>query len=312
MSTTNPFRDRLRKRRRHLSRWARRWPTDAWRAYDRDMPEFPFAVDVYGPRVLVQEFRARTDEDEAARRRDLVLEGVAEVFEVAADEIAYKTRFRRTGGVQYERLDTRRDAFLVSEGGLRFEVNLTDYIDTGLFLDHRAMRRIVGERVASWGKRRVRVLNLFAYTGAFSVWAARAGAHVTTFDMSNTYLAWAQRNFEHNDLDPNQHVFVRADVTTRLEREVTLGRTYDLIVIDPPTFSRSKKMERDFDIQRDHKSLLTTALSLLAPGGEVYFSTNLRTFTLDAELAAGAHEITNRTTSEDFRLKLHRAWLLRG
>ncbi len=304
------FRNRLRKRARHLGKWARRWPTDAYRIYDRDVPQWPFGVDRYGSAAVVQHFVRQVDsEDRTATRRAAALEVVAEVLEIDPADIYVKERRRQQDGAQYERLDEVAPR-VVEEDGLRFRVDLGAYLDTGLFLDHREMRRIVAADVER--RQSPTVANLFAYTGAFSVWAARAGATTTTVDLSNTYLEWAQQNFRLNALEPAAHQFVRSDVMRWLPQELERGGRYDVIVLDPPTFSRSKKMLRALDTQRDHLELVRGARALLNRGGVLYFSNNFRGFTLDAELAADplVEEITARTIPEDFTAGIHRAWRL--
>lgn len=304
------FRNRLRKRARHLGKWARRWPTDAYRIYDRDVPQWPFGVDRYGSAAVVQHFVRQVDsEDRTATRRAAALEVVAEVLEIEPADIYVKERRRQQDGAQYERLDEVAPR-VVEEDGLRFRVDLGAYLDTGLFLDHREMRRIVAADVER--RQSPTVANLFAYTGAFSVWAARAGATTTTVDLSNTYLEWAQQNFRLNALEPAAHQFVRSDVMRWLPQELERGGRYDVIVLDPPTFSRSKKMLRALDTQRDHLELVRGARALLNRGGVLYFSNNFRGFTLDAELAADplVEEITARTIPEDFTAGIHRAWRL--
>ncbi len=303
------FRNRVTKRHRHLSRWAERWPTEAWRLYDWDIPEWPWTVDVYGPHVLIQEYRRRgmSDEEREAQRAEVV-DAVREVCQPKG--VFTRIRVQQKGGAQYERQGDAQAESIVREGPLRFHVNLSDYIDTGLFLDHREQRRAVADHITSRSGRpgEVRFLNLFGYTAAFSVWAAHVGAHTTTVDLSNTYLEWAERNFELNNLDPHNHIFQRSDILRWLPREVELNREYEVIVLDPPTFSRSSSMERDLDVQRDHAELIERCLDLLTLNGKLYFSTNFRDFTLDQKLQRRAHEITSQTTPEDFYEGVHRSW----
>ncbi len=301
------FENRLVKRYRHLGKKLGRWPTQAWRVYDRDMPEIPWTVDLYGDAVVIQEFAhsRSTDEERLAQLEDVVA-AVVRVCGVAEDDVFYKARRPQKGGAQYQRQGSAGATRVVTEADLRFEVNLSDYIDTGLFPDHRNLRREVAKRT----NRRTRFLNLFCYTGAFSVWAARAGAHVTSVDMSNTYLSWAERNFKLNNLDVAAHIFKRADVLKWLPRERDFGRRYEIIVCDPPTFSRSKSMERDLDIQRDHPDLIDRCVELLAPGGVLYFSNNLTSFRMSDDITRRHRvvEITERSNAEDYRHRPHRAW----
>jgi 23S rRNA G2069 N7-methylase RlmK/C1962 C5-methylase RlmI len=228
-------------------------------------------------------------------------------LDVASDAIYLKSRRRQRGDAQYDKLDARAERVAVSEGGHRFLVNLADYHDTGLFLDHRTTRRMFAEEAR--GKR---VLNLFSYTGAFSVYAAAAGARSTTsVDLSKTYLGWARDNLALNGLATDAHQLVHADVLQWLSSPDRRDVWYDLVMVDPPTWSTSKRMNETLDIQRDHRALLASVLLLVAPGGVVYFSTNRRKFTLDEGVLSGAdlEEITDQTLPEDFRARRpHRCW----
>jgi 23S rRNA (cytosine1962-C5)-methyltransferase len=231
----------------------------------------------------------------------------ADALAVPEAAVVVKARRKRRGRAQHEKTGEAGIDFVIVESGLRFVVNLEAYLDTGLFLDHRALRALVRSRAA--GRR---VLNLFAYTGSFTVYAAAGGASASdTVDLSNTYLAWARRNFALNGLDPRRHALIRADVTTWLDAARDEGRRYGLVVLDPPAFSTSKAMAGVLDVQRDHPRLVAAARALLEPGGELYFSTNLRTFRLDPSLAsdAGCSEITRQTLPEDFRdRRVHHAY----
>lgn len=298
--------NRLRKNARHLGRWARRAGIEAWRVYDRDIPEFPYAVDRYGDWLNVQRFAGRMPRTEETIARELA--AIASALDVPATQVAYKLRQRQRGVAQYEKLAARGVAFVVREQGLRFEVNLTDYLDTGLFLDHRETRQRV--RAEADGRR---MLNLFAYTGSFSVYAGSGGAASTSsVDLSQTYQDWTRRNLELNGLrDPRRHRLLRADVLVWLREAADRGERFDLIVLDPPSFSNSKRMQASFDIARDHYPLMARALDVLAPGGILYFSTNRQGFRLDARLAGlpGVAEVTASTVPPDFqRRQPHRCW----
>jgi len=311
MSDINAFINRLRKNARHWSKWARRQGITCYRIYDRDVPEFPVAVDVYEQRVHLQEIDTgwQQEEEEHQRWAEGIRQAVSEVLELPLDAISFKIRARQRGQAQYEKTGAQGEDFVVGEGGRRFIVNLEQYLDTGLFLDHRNTRRMVGERAA--GKR---FLNLFAYTGSFTVYAATGGAvSSTTVDMSNTYQEWTRRNFELNCMDLGKHELVRADVFAFLEQAVKTGAKYDLIVMDPPTFSNSKKMAGVLDVQRDHAHLINQCLRLLPAGGELFFSSNLRSFQLEADalLPCSVKEISALTVPEDYRnKKIHRCFLL--
>ncbi len=299
MTDYEPFRNRLRKMARHYDKWARRRELQAYRIYDADLEEFPVTIDRYVGRLYVALYGAEAEGATADYR-----EQIADTLAVPPGEIYFKLRQRQTGKQQYEKLAGARQEFPVAEYGRQFLVNLTDYLDTGLFLDHRETRRLVGERAD--GKR---VLNLFAYTCSFGVYAASGGARrVDNLDLSNTYLDWGERNFVLNGLAPERHGFIRADALQWLAAPA--GEPYDLIVLDPPTFSNSKMMVDVLDTQRDHVQLINRSLALLAPEGELYFSTNYRRFKLaEEEINGTARELTRQTLPPDFRKKnLHRCW----
>ncbi|MBB4080197.1 23S rRNA G2069 N7-methylase RlmK/C1962 C5-methylase RlmI [Lewinella aquimaris] len=284
---------------RHYDKWARRQQLEAYRIYDADLDEFPVTIDRYADKLYVAIYdRGEQDLTEQYRAH------ITEVLAVPQEAVYFRIRQRQSGSNQYEKLATERTEFPVVEYGRKFLVNLSDYLDTGLFLDHRATRRMVGEQSA--GKR---VLNLFAYTCSFGVYAATAGAsRVDNLDLSNTYLDWGRRNFVLNGVDPDRHGFVRADALQWLDRPVV--DRYDLIVLDPPTFSNSKMMVDVLDTQRDHVQLIEGCLARLLPGGQLYFSTNYRKFKLqEGEISADAREVTAQTLPPDFRKKnLHRCW----
>ncbi len=229
-----------------------------------------------------------------------------EKLAIPPENIFLKRRRRQRGTDQYERTSEAGPRITVSEGGCKFLVNLSDYIDTGLFLDHRITRGMVRDEAA--GKR---MLNLFAYTGAFSVYAAAGGAvATTTVDLSNTYLDWARANFRLNEIEGDAHRFVRSDAIAFI-RDHAPGPQYDLAVVDPPTFSNSKSTESVFDIQRDYAELLAGLTKLMSPGGVIYFSTNFKRFKFDESVlpAAAPREISKQTVPEDFRNKrIHRCW----
>ena len=301
--------NRLRKNARHWGKWARRNGIECYRIYDRDIPEFPLAIDRYGAWIHAQSFAARwASVGEGSAAPDAALAPViAGALEVEPGRVVLKARARQRGAAQYGREARRGESFVVHEGGLRFEVRLDAYLDTGLFLDHRQTRALVRER--SDGRF---VLNLFAYTGSFSVYAADGGAaRSVTVDMSQTYQRWTRRNFVLNDVDFKRHTLVCEDVLGFLAEAVARRARFDLVVLDPPSFSNSKRMDTTFDVQRDHPALVRQCLALLAPDGELYFSNNRRGFRLDPELAqeAAFEEITARTVPPDFaRHRPHRCW----
>jgi 23S rRNA (cytosine1962-C5)-methyltransferase len=313
------FRNRVAKNERNLRRWARKEGVTAYRLYDGDIPEVPIALDWYrdlgwaetgakGGALCLALYDRPYEKDEAEETEWLLAMAMAagEVLEVEVPSIFARTRKRMRGSEQYERLGSARSERVVKEAGLSFLVNLSDYLDTGLFLDHRPLRARVGAESA--GKR---VLNLFAYTGAFSVHAAAGGASlVTTVDLSNTYLDWAERNLALNGLAGPGCPLVRADVREFLAQGRREGRSWDLIVADPPTFSNSKAAPADFDVNRDWPSLIDACLGLLAPGGTLYFSTNSRRLKWEPSLvAAAAEDISEASIPPDFRdRRIHRAF----
>ena len=299
------FRNRLVKVQRHLGRQARRKGIECYRVYDHDLPEFPLRIERYGKAVYLSEYKRQHGftEEQHAIWVEQVMEVVAAVMQVSAEDIHWKLRQRKAGKQgQYQKLAAEKSYFKVGEGGLFFWVNLTDYLDTGLFLDHRITREMVLQ--AAGGKR---VLNLFAYTGSFSVYAAAGGAtEVCTVDLSKTYLDWSARNMHLNGFTGENYAYVSADVKAYLPT-VAAGR-YDLIILDPPTFSNSQRMEDVLDVQRDHVFLIRSCLRILTPGGKLFFSTNCRTFQLDAKAFSEAtiKDLTRATTAFDFEGRLDR------
>lgn len=309
------FTNRLKKRAKHLGKWARKNGISCYRLYDRDIPEIPLAVDLYENYLHLAEYSAeykqlpgtpdeyRTAMTDAARRALGVPEG----------RVFYKQRRRTPRGEQYERISSAATLATVSEGGLRFRLNFSDYLDTGLFLDHRQTRAMMRELVGELASERpVRVLNLFSYTGSFTVYVADGGAlHTISVDMSNTYTDWARENLRLNGMANERNILLAQDVFRFLAHPDS--RAYDLVILDPPTFSNSKKMDRILDLQRDHVELIQTAGKFLRTGGFVLFSTNRRKFTLDSQSLTGfsATDITSRTVPPDFRdKKIHHCWLL--
>jgi len=292
------FANRLTKNHRHLRRWAAREDVHCYRVYDADLPEYAAAIDLYEDWLHVQEYAPPASIDPVLARRRLkeMLAVAPQVLGIPAGHAVLKVRRPQRGAAQYERQGQTGREIEVREGGLRFLVNLTDYLDTGLFLDHRPTRHLIRETAA--GRR---FLNLFAYTGTATVYAAAGGASsTTTVDLSATYLRWARRNLELNGLLGPRHSFVRADCLEWLESRPAV--VYDLIFLDAPTFSNSKSMGETLDIQRDHPRLIRDAARLLAPAGALLFSTNYRRFRLDETVAAefAVEDLTARTIPPDF------------
>jgi len=304
----SPFANRLRKVAPQRLRQAARDGLSALRLYDADIPEYAFTVDWYAGHAVVTELARRGFVPTGVRdaRRIDVERAVTEVLGIAKERVHWKVRApKRWGEEQYEKLGEKGERIVVEEQGLRFLVNLDDYLDTGLFLDHRLTRARVRDEAK--GKR---FLNLFCYTGSFTVYAAAGGARETvSVDLSNTYLDWARDNLALNGLDGPQHHLLRSDVTRWL-RQVH-GERFDLVVLDPPSFSASKKMASTFDVQRDHVALLEDTASLLAAGGVIYFSTNFQGFELARDPLPGwtFEELTPDSIPPDIRnRKIHRCW----
>jgi len=305
---SSPFVNSIRKNYKHIKKFAKRTNTNCFRIYDKEVANYPLAIDFYAGRFCVHYFSPYRDSDEL--RQELVDEtekALLQLFKATSDQIFWRTRLKAKLTRQYEKTGERGEFFTSLEYGVKFKINLEDYLDTGLFLDHREARRLVAN--LSNGKR---VLNLFAYTCSFSVHAAKSGAIYTkSVDMSNTYTEWGRDNFLLNDLPLEHHEIVRADCLKFLDQEIRSGTKYDLIVIDPPTISRSKKMDQLFDIQVDYISLLSKALKLLLQGGIIFFSTNSRKFVMDESLFQGCTfiEVSDKTLPIDFHDKrIHRAW----
>ncbi len=304
------FRSRLMKRARHLRRWPTRRGITCFRVYERDIPEIPLVVDRYEDHLHITEYERPHDRDLArhAQWLELMKKTAATALDIPIQRTVLKSRVKNRQ--QYEKVDERQKRTEVREGGLRFLVNLTDYVDTGLFLDHRQTRQMV--RQAAAGKR---FLNLFAYTGSFTVYAADGGATATTtVDLSKNYLAWAEANLDANNLNGPRHQFVAADSLGFLHEAITTDQRFDLCVVDPPTWSNSKRTDDDWEVQAGHVELLNRIAKIMSPGGLVFFSTNFRRFKFEESQLHGfesIREITRQTIPEDFRnQRIHRCWRL--
>lgn len=298
--------NRLKKNRKQLAKWLKAQDVSCYRLYDADMPEYAVAIDVYEDWVHVQEYAApkSVDAEKAQARLMDALSAIPQALDIPPQQIAMKRRERQSGLKQYERQASKGEFLQVREGAAKLLVNLHDYLDTGLFLDHRPMRRRIFNEAK--GKR---FLNLFCYTATVTVQAALGGARTTTsVDLSKTYLDWARRNLSLNGFS-DKHLLVQSDVMQWLEKE---QGQYDLIFIDPPTFSNSKRMQGVFDVQRDQRALIEGAMKLLAPNGTLYFSNNFRRFELDEQLTQlyQIEDISNQTLDPDFARnpKIHRTW----
>lgn len=300
------FQNRLLKVYRHIGKLARRQGISCYRVYDHDLPEFAFCIEVYEEHIYLAEYKRKFEMAESAHEefleRSIMI--ICEVLQAQPDNVFIRQRQRKPGRLgQYQKAGEEHAEFIVKEAGLQFKVNLSDYLDTGLFLDHRITREMV--RSESEGKR---VLNLFCYTGSFSVYAAAGNASYTeSVDLSKTYLQWAEDNFRLNHLfSPDKHKFIHADVKQYLDELPRSG--FDLVIMDPPTFSNSKRMKDFLDIQRDHVELVNKVMAILSPGGVLYFSTNYSKFELDKDNlhASQVKDITRATTAFDFEGKLER------
>lgn len=298
--------NRLKKNRRRLKNWLKNNSVSCYRVYDADLPEYASAVDIYGDYAHIQEYEAPKTVDETAARRRLneTISAVRESFSLERDQIFVKTRKINRGTQQYEKYSEveERDFFIVSEGTTKLRVNLKSYLDSGLFLDHRPLRLKIAQEAI--GKS---FLNLFCYTATASVHAALGGAKSSvSVDMSNTYIAWAQKNYELNNINTTRHQLIREDVFKWI-KECRLG--FDLIMLDPPSFSNSKKMDSIFDVQRDHVGLIRRSMELLNSGGVLYFSNNFKKFILDESLRERftIEDISPQTVDVDFErnLKIH-------
>ena len=305
------FANRLKKNIGKIGKWAKKEQLDCYRIYDADLPEYNVAIDVYPGHLVIQEYAAPKDvpEDKAKRRLTDIIRASIQVTGVEANNVVLKVRQKQKGRSQYQKMAQDSSNLEVNEYGAKLIVNLHDYLDTGLFLDHKITRRRIGEMAS--GKD---FLNLFAYTGSASVHAAVGGARSTmTVDMSNTYLEWAKENMELNGRVGRQHQFVQADCLQWLTKE---QGSYDLIFIDPPTFSNSKRMDQSFDVQRDHIQLMEDLKRLLREEGTMVFSNNKRHFKMDMEgleeLGLTAQNISSKTLPLDFSRNkhIHNCWLI--
>ncbi|HHE3463779.1 bifunctional 23S rRNA (guanine(2069)-N(7))-methyltransferase RlmK/23S rRNA (guanine(2445)-N(2))-methyltransferase RlmL [Pasteurella multocida] len=306
------FANRLQKNSKKIEKWAKQQSINAYRLYDADLPEYNLAVDRYDDHIVVQEYAAPKNIDENKARQRLLdaVTATLQVTGVETNKLILKVRQKQKGTNQYEKLANKGDYFYVNEYVAKLWVNLTDYLDTGLFLDHRLTRKMLGEMAK--GKD---VLNLFAYTGSATVHMALGGAKsTTTVDMSNTYLNWAEQNLLLNELEGKQHKLIQADCLQWLAR---CDRQFDLIFVDPPTFSNSKRMEDSWDVQRDHIKLMTQLKRILRPNGTIVFSNNKRGFKMDVEgletLGLSAVDITAKTLPLDFERnkQIHNCWVVR-
>ncbi len=284
--------------------------TNCYRVYDKNISSLQITVDMYGSSIYILDYREGSDNDEPSA--DALIDTVFRMLYIKKEQIFYKNRKTRQGISQHKKLDDSGNLVEVKENGLRFLVNLHDYIDTGLFLDHRKTRELV--RDSAMGKN---VLNLFAYTGSFSVYAANGGAEtIDTVDLSVNYNRWAEKNLNLNGFADKKYTFTASDTAVWLSNAQKSKKKYDIIIVDPPTFSNSRKMEGTFDIQRDYASLLKACLLILSMDGYIIFSTNFTKFHFDPGRFQNIHskEITNITIDEDYskKRKPHRCWIIKN
>lgn len=295
------IKNRLEKNLKKLKPWAQRAKIEAYRIYDRDIPEFPYIVDIYGEHILVYD---KSDPIKDAGKNHLteILAAIEVLFKIPSEKVILKKRERQEGTNQYNKLAETKNYFSVRESQALFKVNLHDYLDTGLFLDHRPMRYKIYKMAK--GKK---VLNLFCYTGSVSVFAALGGAKVTSVDMSNTYINWAKENFKLNNINPDEHEFVTENALEWMDNQRKFQK-YDIIFLDPPTFSNSKKMIEEFEVERDQNFLVDSCMQMLNPDGVLYFSNNKRKFKLSDDITKKylAKDITTETIPQDFHdQKIH-------
>ncbi len=294
--------NRLKKNLKKLKSWIKSQESNAFRLYDRDIPEIPYIVDIYDKCAVVYE-RGKKEAPEDLREKNThdIEDSLSELLQI--EQIFFKQRVQQKGKHQYQRQKWRpqKEIFSISENSALFEVNLKDYLDTGLFLDHRPLRKMVKETSSNKA-----VLNLFSYTCSISIMAALGGARVTSVDLSNTYLEWGMRNFKLNGIPAGEHRFVKADILDYIKEEKD---KFDIIILDPPSFSNSKSMDKTLDIQRDHETLISDCMDRLSTNGILYFSTNKRDFKLSAEIQAKyqIQDITQKSIPIDYRdAKIHK------
>lgn len=304
MADQKTIQNRIEKNFKHRAKWARKEGIESFRIYEKDIPEFPFIVDVYKDHAVIFEKRDSEIDAEKFDHFNFIISAVKNVLNLPEDKIVIKSRIKQKGTTQYEKLEDRNEFFPVKEYQAEFLVNLHDYLDTGLFMDHRPIRQTIYKEAK--GKK---FLNLFSYTGSVSVMAALGGAaHVTSVDLSGTYQDWARKNFEHNKISLKEHNFIVQSALDYLEKAVN---KFDLIFLDPPTFSNSKKMDEDFEVEKDQEFLIKNCLRLLNPDGVLYFSNNKRKFKLDPAMMdiANIVDITGSTIPMDFRdPKIHHVY----
>jgi 23S rRNA (cytosine1962-C5)-methyltransferase len=306
------LKNRLVKNQKKLKTYLQKNKIEAYRLYNKDIPEYPYLIDVYGHHAVIYEQGKKLGEEDQPKREQHQIDieqALTEILGIPPQKQHFKIREKQKGSEQYRPLDPRSDEFFpIHEPPFKFLINLERYLDTGLFLDHRPLRQFLNAN-----SKDKKVLNLFCYTGSLSVAAAMGGGIVTSIDMSNTYLQWAYENFLLNHRDPKKHVFYQADVLKEVNVRKENKEFFDIILLDPPSFSNSKRMEEDLDIERDHPILIRDCMALLAPGGTLYFSTNKRKFELHTIITGHykVKEISQWTIPQDFhQTNIHRSFMI--
>jgi len=307
----HPLLNRIVKNYRHFRKQAKKTESDCFRVYDRDIPEFPLSIDYYAGKFQVQYYSNEESEDVPDDLTEAIETGLKTIFGIGGGDIFWKIRKKRALLEQYEKLSDSKAHFISKENGISFYINLKDYLDSGLFLDHRPAREFIAKQAS-----RKAVLNLYSYTASFSLYCAQAGASGTvSVDMSNTYTDWARENFMLNGFDLKKNVLVRDDCAKYLKQACDRRERYDIIIIDPPTISRSKKMDEMFDVNTDHSELILSASKLLRSNESIiFFSTNSRKFKMDEELNMKfrIEDISHKTIPEGFRdNKIHKVFILK-
>ncbi len=305
----NKFTRLLKKKHSDLRKWAQQTGVTSYRVYNKDIGDLPFTIDIYGKYLLIVQYEQRGVASLSAEDSQTLAEAAGKSLYFPEDRIFLKSRKKLSDREQYTKYSAENVTDYIEEFGLQFKVNLSDYIDTGLFLDHRDTRALVRESAA--GKK---VLNLFSYTGSFSVYAAAGGAvSTTTVDLSNVYIEWAKENMALNHFQSPSHEFFSIDVFKFIRESASENKKWDLIILDPPTFSNSRKMEKVLDIQRDHVDLINKCLSILTKNGVIIFSNNYSDFKLDPAVRERGfvNNVTDETMPEDFKgSRIHRCWTI--
>lgn len=296
---------RLKKNHKHLRKWASKNNIEAYRVYDKDIPDYPFIIDLYKDCAVIWHRLKEIDADPKKELHKTELIEALKELGIPTENQFHKERFRQKGKTQYVKVDSSEEKMIIKEGDLNFVVNLSDFLDTGLFLDHRPLRSKLLDLDPG-----MTVLNLFSYTCSLGVAAAKAGAITTNIDLSQKYLDWGMANYKVNELDPNNHFFIPADI---LEFIKTHNQSYDVILLDPPTFSNSKKMEQDWDVQKDHGWMIRKVAKCLRPGGFIIFSNNKRDFKINLEELEDfeVDDLKGSTIPDDFRdKKIHQSFMI--